>query len=719
MFLGTSVPLRFLLLLFFHISLTKTYPLSGHKPPATYPLSGNKPPAGFDLATYKHYGAKIYVDASAASLRDSDGLTLRPPSTKEFAETFAKDFNEMYGGNVAVKVVKSKPERGIYLTVLDRSARAGFTYESGNWTSEGYEVMVGKGLVEIRGAGARGVWWGTRTVLQRLLTNGKLEPGVFKDMPSYPTRGYMLDAGRKWYSPKFLKDLCTYASFFKFSEFHYHIMDNYPLNRGQNATWNKVYSQFSLLPKKNPSLLGLISRKDQTLTRKDYDDLEHHCAQRGITVIPEIEAPGHALAITKWKPELALPKKDLLNLTHPDTIPTVQAIWAEFLPWFHTKEVHIGADEYDPHLADVYIDFVNSMERFIATHSSNTKRIRVWGTNEPSTTKSISKSVIVQHWQYGESDPVALVKSGYDVINSEDWWGYVSLKNDHTPIFPAPYPQYFNVSRTLNFAGKKGWEWHPALVNPFNTSEEYQLPPGSVRNKGAIMASWNDNGPNASTQLEAYYAWRDAMPVVGDRMWHGLRRPNTTATSVLPHLHTLTSSAPGQDLNRHLVRDFSWRRTGTHPPTVTLGLPSRGMNYTLTVRYSAPFTITGDDNALRLTNEGALVFEADGVTYPLQSIAKTAGYDPGHPGRIWSNDTSSTHSRVTLPQNGTVVIRTDEIGGSRVWQSGKEKETFLGRFEVFVYGGRNTLTSWSQMAFVAPLGSVSAGVTGVDLKGGI
>jgi hexosaminidase len=83
------------------------------------------------------------------------------------------------------------------------------------------------------------MFWGTRTLLQEMVVaNGStLQAGRTIDAPAYATRGYMLDAGRKWYTADFLKELCTYASFFKMSEFHYHSSDNYPLNRGHNETW--------------------------------------------------------------------------------------------------------------------------------------------------------------------------------------------------------------------------------------------------------------------------------------------------------------------------------------------------------------------------------------------------------------------------------------------------------------------------------------------------
>lgn len=484
-------------------------------PPVQWATENNST-SGFSLCTAPR---TIYLDRAFANVRDTGGLSLIPPTAHEFAETFRSDISSLFGEEWALEQVDGIPSSGIYLGVC-KGDRNHLAYENGIATEEGYELNVANGSVYIGGGGARGMFWGTRTLLHELLIHdGSLNAGRIEDTPAYETRGYMLDAGRKWYTADFLKELCTYASFFKISEFHYHSSDNYPLNRGHNETWSEVFSHFSLYPEENAGLLGLINRKNETLSRADFEDFQYHCAQRGVTVIPEIEAPGHALAITKWKPELALTKKDLLNLTHPEAIPTVKSIWAEFLPWFKTKEVHIGADEYDPELADDYINFVNEMATYI--NKTSGKRIRIWGTHEPSTTLNVSKDIVVQHWQYGQSDPVELQTSGYNLINSDDWWAYMSLKNDHMPILPAPYPQFYNVSRTLDFANVPGWQWEPSLFNHVNTTQ--QLRPGAIGNKGATLAAWNDNGPDATTQLEAYYAMREGIPAMASRAWAGSR----------------------------------------------------------------------------------------------------------------------------------------------------------------------------------------------------
>ncbi|KAH7380490.1 glycoside hydrolase superfamily [Phaeosphaeria sp. MPI-PUGE-AT-0046c] len=673
----------------------------------------------------------IYIDREFAKLRDSEGLTLIPPLASEFASIFLQDITAVLGGNWTLQEVDNLPASGIVLGPM-RGNTGQLSYENGKASKEGYELEITSDGVYIGGSGARGMFWGTRTFLQELLIADRspLSLGHTIDAPAYVTRGFMLDAGRKWYSKDFLKDLCTYGSFFKLSEFHYHSSDNYPLNRGRNETWTEVFSHFSLYPETNTELQGIIQRKNETLSRADFEEFQSHCVQRGVTVIPEIEAPGHALAITKWKPELALAKKDLLNLTHPDAIPTVKAIWTEFLPWFQTKEVHIGADEYDAELADDYINFVNEMRKFVEETSG--KQIRIWGTHEPSEDLRIHKDIIVQHWQYGQSDPIQLQNDNYQLINSEDWWAYMSLKNDHSPILPATYPQFYNNTRTMNFANVPGWQWNPALFNPVNTSQ--QLEPYASVNKGAILAAWNDNGADATTQLEAYYAMRDGIAVMAARAWSGARGVNISAEDLAGSIALLASKAPGQNLDRRMslpqIQDsnaqvLQWTRTRSTPFNISLSKDSYGPPYTLTLNVSSNFELSGPDTTLSLvtapsnttnsTSKSLIFTTADNFPYPLRSVSIDDGHDPGHPGRIWMNQSSSTHQAVSMDLPAVIRLETDVVNGTRVWVNNQ----FVGRFEVFIYGGRNTLFSWSQMALVAPLNEIRGGVDGLVLEAGV
>ena len=287
------------------------------------------------------------------------------------------------------------------------------------------------------------------------------------------------------------------------------------------------------------------------------------------------------------------------------------------------------------------------------------------------------------------------------------------------PILPAPYAQFFNESRALNFADVDGWQWQPALFNQVNTTE--QLENGASGNKGAIMAAWNDNGPDATTQLEAYYAMRRGIPLVGAKAWSGARGPQLDAATVDESIDFLSAHAPAQNLDRKLQGQssstdelVSWTRS-SESETVELGYGSKGMNYTLAITATGPFTLSSSDVTLTLIEGGTLIFEADHYKYRLQSVAEEDGFDPGHPGRIWANATSSTHKAVAVPTPAEITVTGDTVGGSRVWIDG----TFAGRFEVFVFGGRNTMFSWSQMAFVAPLETLKGGVEKLVVREGI
>lgn len=171
--------------------------------------------------------------------------------------------------------------------------------------------------------------------------------------------------------------MCSYLSFFKQNVFHVHVSDNLIYQPDYYETDGSQYSSFRL-NSDDPTVAGLSHRTNESYYADDWENIQRKCADRGVTIIPEIEAPAHALVITEWKPELALETdKHMLNLSHPETVPTMETIWKAFLPWFHAKTVHIGADEYDRDLVDDYMGFVNAMNDFIHTESG--KSVRIWG----------------------------------------------------------------------------------------------------------------------------------------------------------------------------------------------------------------------------------------------------------------------------------------------------------------------------------------------------
>ncbi|KAF7326029.1 Beta-hexosaminidase [Mycena kentingensis (nom. inval.)] len=580
--------------------------------------------ARFQFDTVTH----VLVDQRFQDAVDSAGKTLIPPTLLEFAQTFAADLEVLGMENVPVQVATAVQSGSVFLTLSTNNA---FHDAAGRNTSEGYTLTVGTNNVVIAGASPLGAFWGTRTLLQQAKLRGMSLPiGSGTDAPGWGTRGVMLDAGRHYYPPEFIVELCAHLSFFKQNTFHLHLSDNLFNNVAIYSRQRSLdlYAAFRL-NSDDPAVAGLVKpfRFNESYTRETFDKMQASCAARGVTIIPEIEAPGHSLVIAQWKPEIALSDLSLLNISHPEMIPTLEAIWRTFLPWFHSKTVHIGADEYDSALATDYNLFVNTISGFIANLSG--KDMRIWGTNEPSRTSSVSKNITIQHWEFFEDNPLSLIQQGYSVLNSDDGF-YIVGK------WSGSYPQQLNVTRI--FAGNPaGGAFAPNVFDTRNASNN------PARNNagivGHIAAQWNDYGSNATTVSEAYYAWRDALPALADKQWGGLLT-RTQYTAIFEQLHSII---PGQNLDRAIpsktdvILQYDFTSTGTTVTdssgngydgtcdscsiangTLTLSTPnsalktpltSKGRNYTLSFSVNpaaaAPIgapLFSGPDSALVLGN---------------------------------------------------------------------------------------------------------------------
>jgi hexosaminidase len=94
---------------------------------------------------------------------------------------------------VVIKDVQPPSNGDIVLTLLPNATAETFTLAKGTPTTEGYQLDVRSSAVIISGSGAKGVFWGTRTLLQGLvLGNGSFPVGIIKDQPDWQTRGFML-----------------------------------------------------------------------------------------------------------------------------------------------------------------------------------------------------------------------------------------------------------------------------------------------------------------------------------------------------------------------------------------------------------------------------------------------------------------------------------------------------------------------------------------------
>lgn len=391
-------------------------------------------------------------------------------------------------------------------------------------------------------------------------------------------------------------------------------------------TWKELYAAFRFRPPPGSSLSGLVPRINESWSKSDFATFQETCANHGVTVIPEIDTPGHSLAITQWKPELMLSgQPDLLNLSYPDTIPTIKSIWGEFLPWFSSGEVSIGADEYDASLGNAYVSFVNEMSTFMHTEAG--KSIRIWGTDEPSN-YTISQNITIQHWDFPDADiPVQLLEAGYRIINSEQSFLYLDGKYSDGNVYP------YSLDLDLMFAGAPdGGGWAPNIFSATDASNN--TTPDTLGLRGAIMALWNDWGNNATTMLENYYQLAQSLAVLGEKTWagSGVRDTQLTRAQFEEVYPVMNKAAPGQNLNRYVHPSYGDVVYAYPTPHNTLVTPYASVGPPYTLKFSvkpsadapnAGVLFAGEDSKLHVAN---LTFEATGQLFPLGYVLPVDTY---------------------------------------------------------------------------------------------
>ncbi|PWI74967.1 Glycoside hydrolase, catalytic core [Purpureocillium lilacinum] len=606
---------------------------------------------GFQLRRIK----RIVVDSKFADERDTSGLTLIPPTLHDFASTFAQDLHETLGVQARV-VVEDSPSRhgadgdAVFLTLS--SDKSAFRDAAGRPTAEGYSLTAdgagSGGSIVISGASPLGAWWGTRTVLQQAVlrpgsgsgsgsgsssgdTGATFPLGTGVDAPGWGERGMMLDCARHFYPKEFLADLCSYMSFFKQNTLQLHLSDNIIASHYTPDNFRDLYARFRLWSD-GEAVRGLSTHRNESYSRDEFDWIQRRCAARGVAVLPEIEAPGHALPIVQWKPQVGYEGDlSLLNISHPDTIPTMKTIWKEFLPWFHSKVVSIGADEYLGPESE-YKKLVNALDTFIQGESGKT--IRIWGTFPPKkgtpSADEISTDVSIQHWAYAFDNPLNdYLKNNYSVINSDEMY-YVVIKC-------CAYARRVDISKTFTGDPADKGPWRPNIFSTAKAADN--APRDEPLIQGAITPIWNDRGANTSVYSEAYYAWQDGIPALADKQWGG-NLTRSQFDNVFPKLHgpvvpaqNLERTVPSRgstifkyDLSRQrskCIKDLSpnryhakttCRTTGSSVRiapecSVTTPLESKGRNYTLSLTIKVDklddptntTILTGGDSTLMLT----------------------------------------------------------------------------------------------------------------------
>ncbi len=465
------------------------------------------------------------------------------------AELFATELSELLGREI--KVIESADG-------LELKDCVAIAIENGEDTKflgkEGYILSCSESSITIRAHDSLGAFWGTRTILQVFTERDNVFPcGLAIDYPQYGLRGFSYDAGRKPTTLEALRNIMKTMSYYKMNDFQIHLNDNFILLDKYAVSSSEKYASheekvvacrevLDAAPtafRLESSVTGLngvpLTAQDFFYTKADFSALIDDAEVHGVTIVPEIDVPGHALSLVRVRPELmyhgdVLKPHDVERTAMLDasedifdpargttyreaTLDYVQGIFEEYLvgqrgepPVFRNTPVHIGTDEYYGNAED-YRAFADAMIKYV---KSRGRTPRLWGSfslkrgQTPVETEGVQLDVWSHEWQ----NPQEALNLGFDIINILDATGYI-VPNGTGNV--GGYGDYLNLP--LLYSQK----WQPNIIGPTTVVAGYpQL-------LGASWALWNDNSFRDDTGLvdfDLYNRIRATSAVIAEKTWN-------------------------------------------------------------------------------------------------------------------------------------------------------------------------------------------------------
>lgn len=387
--------------------------------------------------------------------------------------------------------------------------------------AEGYLFSTTDKNITIKGATSSGVFYGIQTLKQLLpvaFESGTNEKAIkiprvkISDYPRFKWRSFMLDESRHFKGAEEVKRLLDQMALLKMNVFHWHLTDD--------QGWRIEIKKYPLLTQIGSKRSNTqTSRKSEGrtgvphegfYTQEQIKEIILYAEKRHITIVPEIEMPGHAMAAiasypwigslgtTTEVPVVFSRTEDSFNISDPKVIDFLKDVLNEVIDLFPGKVIHIGGDEvvfktweesqkvqdYMKKLnikspIELQIYFTNLMSNYI---DSKGKRMMGWNEilgddihgerNDSNTCKEqkLAKSAVVHFWKGNLDLIIKAVQNDYDVVNSNHWDTYLDYTYERIPLsksyafnpIPAELdPKYH--SHILGLGTQMWSEWIPTV----------------------------------------------------------------------------------------------------------------------------------------------------------------------------------------------------------------------------------------------------------------
>jgi len=431
---------------------------------------------------------QVTMPASAGTFTITSSTVIVANKVTKNSADFLNDYlQEVYG--FRLKISDSKPAANtINLLVVTPTH-----------TTEGaYDLDVTSNGVNVRGQNAEGTFYGMQSLIQLLpaaKSNSLAIPFVtIHDQPRFQYRGLMLDCGRHFFPVPFIKKYIDFIALHKMNYFHWHLTED--------QGWRIEIKKYPMLTQKGAFRNGTITGyypgtgNDHDIsggfyTQDDIKDVVAYAAKRYITIVPEIEMPGHASAAIAAYPELScfpdeptvkyFPKKgvwagdntgkqvqqtwgifDDVYVPSENTFKFIENVLDEVIPLFPGKYIHVGGDECpkanwkrsafcqqlmkekglkDENELQSY--FVQRVEKYI---NSKGKTMIGW---DEILEGGLAPNAVVMSWR-GEEGGIAAAKQKHHVIMTPEAYVYLNLAQGN-PDDSLTYDEYLPLKKVYNY----------------------------------------------------------------------------------------------------------------------------------------------------------------------------------------------------------------------------------------------------------------------------
>ena len=343
---------------------------------------------------------------------------------------------------------------------------------------EGYEINITDNLISVTANKPAGLFWAVQTMRQLLPPKAErntiqegpweISTGTIRDYPSYPFRGSMLDVARHFFGIDDVKRYIDLISLYKMNVLHLHLTDD--------QGWRIEIKSWPNLTKHGGST-QVGGGKGGYYTQEEYKELVKYAQDRYITIIPEIDMPGHTNAALASYPELNCDGKatalytgikvgfSSLCTTSEITYQFIDDVIRELSAITPGPYLHIGGDESDATKREHYIPFVARVRDIVRSHG---KQVIGWeetaqinmnekrpedGINVDAAAKAKAASSIAQFWKKA-SHALEAVANGSKLVMSPATKMYLDMQYDSTTKLGQHWAAYIEVD--------SAYMWSPA-----------------------------------------------------------------------------------------------------------------------------------------------------------------------------------------------------------------------------------------------------------------